>query len=243
MNVLVTGASGFVGTRVVRQLSVPGSEYTVMPLRGDVRDAACHPREKFDAVIHLASLIPHLGSHTPAQFVDVNVGGTEQLLASYPAAHFVYVSTTDVERAKLSDYARSKLEAEKRVVQRASYCIVRLTSVFGPGQRQQSKLIPRLLRKYVFHEPGPELTNEARPCLYVDSAANAVCAGLKQRGIVTVSGTEVHNYDLERLVAAAVQGDALDTVSAAQQVLLVQLRECADYLRRQGLPQGETRRL
>jgi nucleoside-diphosphate-sugar epimerase len=199
-----------------------------------VRDRTCHPRQSFEAVIHLASLIPHRGDYSPAQLVEVNVLGTERLLSSYPAGHFVYVSTTDVLREQLSDYARSKLEAETRVAQHPSYCIVRLPSIFGPKQRQHSKLIPRLLRKHIFHELGLELTDEARPCLFVEDAAEAVCAGLTQTGIVAVAGSVVNNYDLDRLVAAAVRRDSPASVPADHQRLLVQLRECVDHVREHG---------
>jgi nucleoside-diphosphate-sugar epimerase len=169
----------------------------------------------------------------------VNVTGTQRLLAHYPAAHFVYVSTLDVEREPLSAYARTKLEAEKHVRQHSSYCIVRLPSVFGPGQRQQTKLIPRLLRASVWGDPMPTLTDEARPYLYVAEAAAAVCLGASCRGVMVVSGNRVHNRDLARLIALAAKSDGPDSVGESERALFIQLRTCVEHLRRQGPNQRE----
>jgi phosphoglycolate phosphatase len=232
MNVFVTGATGFIGTHVVAQLRQAGHE--VIALQGDLAVAASYPRQRFDAVIHLASLIPHREAYSPAQFADVNVRGTRQLLAHFREAHFVYVSSLDVEREQLGDYARTKLEAEQSVREHASHCIVRLPSVFGPGQRQQSKLIPRLLRAAVGGEAMPALTDEARPCLYVTDAAAAVCAGLTSRGVMTVPGNRVHNRDLARLITAAARGQAPASINEAERPLFDQLRACVDHLRRPG---------
>jgi nucleoside-diphosphate-sugar epimerase len=230
MNVFVTGASGFIGTHVVRLLQQAG--HTVTPLQGNLATASNYPPWSFDAVIHLASLIPHRGTYSNAHFAQVNVTGTRQLLAWCGGAHFVYVSTMDVERAQLSDYARTKLEAEACVREHRSHCVVRLPSIFGPGQRQQSKLIPRLLRAAVLGEPVPTLTNEARPCLYVTEAAEAVCAGLGQRGLVPVAGKLLHNLELARLIDASTRGEPWECYPEADRPWLVQFRACADWLRR-----------
>jgi nucleoside-diphosphate-sugar epimerase len=229
MKVLVTGGSGFVGTAVSLRLGRLG--HGVLQLTGDVRDPGCYPSQQVDAVIHLAALISHRRNYTTAQLFDVNVSGTERLLARFPAAHFVYVSTTDVERPKISEYARSKLEAERLVARHARHCIVRLPSVFGPGQRQQSKLIPTLLRKYVLCERGAELTDDACRCLFIDDAAEAVCAGLDQNGTISVAGILVRNHDLDRLVAAAARGDPPETVAVNLRTLFIHLRECVEYMR------------
>ena len=234
MRLLVTGAQGFIGRHVVRLLELGGHE--AMSFAGDVRHPAGDSATSFEAVIHLASLISHRGAHSRAELRAVNIEGTRQMLARHSSAHFVYASTTDVERESLSEYAQSKLEAEHLVVQHPSHCIVRLPSVFGPGQRQESKLIPRLLCHYLFGEPVSLVTNEARPYLYVEAAAVAICSGLRQRGLVSVPGMIIHNRELENLVAIAVRGDTEENVPIAHQQMLLQLRECADALRRSQTP-------
>lgn len=229
MRLLVTGASGFVGGRVATRLSDAGHQVTAM--RGDVRDGTCHPAGPFDSIVHLASLITHGERHSRSEFFDVNVEGTERLLSSYPTAHFVYVSTRDVERDALGDYAESKLEAERRVCRRSRYCIVRLPSVFGPGQRQVSKLIPLLLRRYVLNGQAPEILDGARPCLFVDDAASEVCGCINRQGLVLVDGHVVHNVDLDNLVKAAARGEPPASLSPEHRRLFDQLCVCAEALR------------
>ena len=232
MNVLVTGARGFVGARVVAQLERDG--HSAAALAGDVRDRTTHPAQKFDGVIHVASLISHRGDHSENELFDVNVNGTKALLESYPTANFVYVSTNDVQRATLSDYALSKLAAEQLVVGRAHSSVVRLPSIFGPNQRQQTKLIPLLIRAHVLGGKAPALTDEVRPCLFVDDAAVAICGGLTQTGLVIVKGIPIHNRVLDQLIAAGARGDTEDKAALDHPQLFAQLRTCVDAARQRG---------
>lgn len=230
MKVLVTGSRGFIGRSLVSRLRNDGRGVT--ELAGDVRDAAAFPADDFDAIVHLAAAIPHRPPVPSAAFRDVNVEGTRRLREKYPAAHFVLASTADVRRAQLTDYARSKLDAEAVAAGAASACIVRLPSVFGPGQRQESKLIPVLLRHHVLGGPPPPfLSDDVREYLWVGDAVDVLAGALHGRGLVEPRGVSIANQDLAWLVAAAAAHTTPDNLSSEHRRLFVHLVQCADALR------------
>ena len=121
MRVLLTGASGHVGSHVLRELLGQGHTVRCLVRRerarrqilhrynaasqvevvmGDLRDArAVHAAVAGqEVVIHLAAVIPPLSDHYPALARVVNVGGTQNLIAALQAqsqpARLIYTSTT-----------------------------------------------------------------------------------------------------------------------------------------------------
>jgi nucleoside-diphosphate-sugar epimerase len=89
---LVTGATGYVGREIVRQLLALGKEVTVLArtepdpglpfIRADFTDRTALDRalgdRRFDAIIHAASLPGDTGD--PLQMVSVNVDGLQNML-------------------------------------------------------------------------------------------------------------------------------------------------------------------
>ena len=166
--VLVTGAAGVMGSRLVARLIDAGFKVRglVMPgdaLRarierlgceiweGDIRDPAslrgiC---EGIDTVYHLAAIII---SHDPSAFQRINLDGTTNVLAEAERAHvkhFVYVSSASVTYPRLTSYAQSKLAAEQRVAARSGeYTIVRPTLVYDERGGLELHMFLDYLRRF-----------------------------------------------------------------------------------------------
>lgn len=165
MKVLVTGATGFVGTHFARHL---GAENVVaFPESVNlVNLEATHgfvSKQKFDAVLHLAALSSvALSFDDAAKTKDVNVEGTRHLLRALTDADFkggvLLVSSGEVygavdeknlpvnEKANLAPrnpYAESKVAMEKLVLPGGEFSDAGFTPIIarpfnhiGPGQAE-----------------------------------------------------------------------------------------------------------
>ena len=150
MRILVTGAAGFIGQRIVERLLASGHEIVglvrtprgvlaappagMTVLRGDIGDAALLGRAAAgcDAVLHLANAS---GVADERVVEAVNVGGTEKLLAAARAAgvkRFVFISSISANRARVGPYGRTKRLAEQRVRESGlPFVILRPSLVYG----------------------------------------------------------------------------------------------------------------
>jgi nucleoside-diphosphate-sugar epimerase len=172
MRVAVTGASGFVGGWIVRELVRRGHTVHAFGRRSasqlsrgipnyrqwDLADGLV-PVPAVDAVVHCAAHVGHWGDE--AAYERVNVQGTRHVLAAFEGVEpFIYVSTSSVYApgragraiaedapiggAGLTAYARTKAAAEGIVATSNRRAVVlRPHIVYGPGD---TTLLPRLLK-------------------------------------------------------------------------------------------------
>ena len=147
MKVLVTGASGYIGSHVCKLLKEHG--HTVVgwdtEIHGETNDVAAYCDEYYnvdvtgqyaggiyDAVVHLAgrSVVPQ-SLLEPTEYYRVNVMGTANLLNMVTTPHVLFASTSSAWEMA-SPYARSKVAAEDVIKEKADgYTIFRFFNVSG----------------------------------------------------------------------------------------------------------------
>ena len=173
MRIAITGATGFVGGRLLALAVEEGHEVVALTRRSqgerhgvtwvqgalDNRQALQRLVEHAEAVIHVAGVI---NAPDKAGFEAGNVTGTLAVLAAATAAgvrRFVHVSSLAAREPKLSDYGASKARAEELVSRSGlDWAIVRPPAVYGPGDRETLELFKAARLGLVPLPPGGRLS-------------------------------------------------------------------------------------
>jgi len=148
VRVLITGATGFIGRRLLEHLLGAGhavvaavrrpapeldpERVSVVEVRLDDREGLTRALAGCEAVVHLAVAT---GATTERAAYDVNVVGTEHLLEAARQAgvrRFVFASTISATRERMGPYGRTKRLAEARVAASGiPFCTLRPSLVYG----------------------------------------------------------------------------------------------------------------
>lgn len=166
MKVLLSGAAGFLGSQILKMLLADDDHVSCLIHRSDIAYSDVTKLhsindldDDYEVVYHTSAYIPygHLRTKSPL-LKEVNVDLTRALLKKLPSARFVFTSTTSVygdlnEKIAIdsdfhnpSEYAISKIEAEKLVRAQASFAILRLTSLIGEGMKAIS-FVPQIIEQ------------------------------------------------------------------------------------------------
>jgi len=167
MKIFVTGATGFVGQEVLKQLHAGGHVVRIL-VRNPESESARQVAERFqvelqpgtlfdiealdrgvagmNAVIHLVGIISEIGENT---FYHVHTEGTQNVIAAVRSARierFVHMSALGTRAGSRSQYHQSKWLAEEAVRQSdLDYTIFRPSLIFGPND-QFVRLFARIIR-------------------------------------------------------------------------------------------------
>ena len=220
--VAVTGATGFIGRRLLPQLADAGWDLRILVRRdpadrlwgdldievvqGDLLDAAAVGRlvDGADAVVHLAGLIK---AARREHYLHANRDGTRSLARAVAAtsAHLLLVSSLAAREPELSDYAASKHAAEQAAIEVLGrrLSVLRPPAVYGPGDRETLAFFRMAALPWV-----PVLGDPAArtAVIHVDDLCAALVGMLEQpvSGVIeTASDARPDGYRWSEIMAAA----------------------------------------
>jgi len=164
MKILLTGASGFIGSYFINKYKTKYNIKTFSFLKDDFSKLVL---DNVDAIIHLSALVHQMDGATEEKYESINVTQTYKLAQKAKemgVKHFIFMSSikvygeeTDVpyhERSVCSPqdlYGKSKLKAEQKILlledEGFHISIVRTPIVYGCGVKANIRNLIHLVKK------------------------------------------------------------------------------------------------
>jgi len=234
MTILVTGGTGLVGSRLLRQfvdagvncvaLVRPGKEVPAgaTPVEGDLLDADSLKQavEGVSAIVHLAAVFR---TQNEDDIWRANLDGTKNLIAAAqahtPQARFVMASTglvydADASHPGLEDdathpklaYPASKIAAENELRSSGlNWSILRLPFVYGDGDGHLAS-VPPLVARFKWH---PAKTFSLAHHRDVARAVDLALTGVMDGRIVNITDDAPTTlYEMASLVGSSIEPSA-----------------------------------
>lgn len=197
MAILVTGGTGFIGSRLAEQLKKNGNE--VVLFSGDISKKedtrGFRGDEKVDVLIHLAAVISHKNKKI---LEGVNINGTNNVIEMgrrLGIKRLIFLSSIRVLSKSNDPYIDSKRAAEECVVNSGlPYIILRPSMVYGPGDNKNIGFLVKLAKILPIM---PVLNFRLQP-IFIDDLIKAICAclNLPVNQIINIVGPEVISFEI-----------------------------------------------
>lgn len=165
MRIAITGYSGFVGTNLIRYISLHKAEVVTINIRKDFTGQF----DDTDAVIHLAGKAHDTkGEDDPKEYYRINYELTKKVFDEFVRSNsrtFLFLSSVkavkennvsdplseETECNPVTDYGKSKLLAEQyimdyRLCENKRRIIIRPTMIHGPGNKGNLNLLYKLIK-------------------------------------------------------------------------------------------------
>lgn len=252
MRILVTGGCGYVGSSLVPSLLNDGHEIVVIDIewfgntlpnspklrciKGDIRDSANYPAEKFDVVIHLANIAndPSVDLN-PELSWEVNTLATLQLLnwaKKFDVKDFIYASsgsvyglsdeprvTEDLPLLPISTYNKTKMVAEQIISNwRDEFRVVSLrpATICGYSPRMRFDLAVNLLTYQALSSKRIKVLGgeQVRPNIHISDMVQVYRHFINNRNIPSGS----YNAGFENLTILEIAKRIADDVGAEIEV-------------------------
>jgi len=175
MDILLTGASGFIGSNLYQYLK---DRHNIICIdRKSGQDLLTCDLPNADVVIHLAALSGVRQSFdNPTEYWKQNVIVSQRIFDRYKDKRILYASSSTAKEPWRNPYAMSKYSMEQ--IAPTGSLGMRFTTVYGPRARE-IMLIPRILRNDV-----PYInTNHSRDFIHVEDICSAIYSLLTHNNI------------------------------------------------------------
>lgn len=158
MKILLTGASGFLGSNFLREIvrddaidkiyclcrsDLPFSDNKIVHIKRDINEMRdLNLDDSVDVVLHFAAYLKY---ESAKMFDAVNVKGTESVITfckNNGVKRIIHCSTINVKLKRKGGYAKTKLKAEEVVKNSGlNYIIARPTLIYGANDNGLNKMI------------------------------------------------------------------------------------------------------
>ena len=238
MTVLVTGVYGFLGSRLAVKLA---KKHRVIGLyhintKPNYNDSVIvfSDLEQIDIIpdiIVMCHAAVSSGNHEEESDVlfNANVNFTEKVIKKFPDTKLIYISsasifandgnviTENTADHPQTPYAQSKLAGEKLVIKDSRSCVIRLSSLYGQGMKENT-LIPNYINQALQSKTISVWGNGGRyqNYIYIEDAISLIekaieCKSKIDFPLLGVAGKEYTNAEVAEIISKFTNADIVYT--------------------------------